>query len=272
MPHVRVGDIQICYEIVGPTNISRGPRLLYISGTGGDLRRPPNALSSPLPNHFELLTYDQRGLGRTDKPDGPYTMRQYGDDAAALLDALGWTSCHVIGVSFGGMVAQELAINHPVKVQKLVLCCTSAGGAGGASYPLHEIDHLPIEERMRLRIMRTDTRTDAAWIAAHPEDFKAMYDQALAEVRRFADAPRRAEGARWQLLARAAHDAWDRIGALDMPVLVCGGRYDGQAEPAVVEALARRIPRARLEFFEGGHGFLNQDPGAYKRISDFLRA
>jgi 3-oxoadipate enol-lactonase len=67
MPHVGAGDIEIRYEIVG-----NGPRLLYIGGTGGDLRRPPNAPSSPLRKRFELLAHDQRGLGRTDKPDGPY--------------------------------------------------------------------------------------------------------------------------------------------------------------------------------------------------------
>ena len=265
MPRVRAGDITVCYEIVG-----EGPRLLYISGTGGDLRRPPNALSSPLKAGFEVLAYDQRGLGRTDKPDGPYTMRGYGDDAAALLDALGWESCHVMGVSFGGMVAQELAISHPRKVRKLVLCCTSSGGAGGSSYPLHELERLPLEERIRLRLVRTDRRIDDAWIAAHPEDYKALYDKALADAQLFADEPRRAEGARWQLLARANHDTWARIGTLAMPVLVCGGRYDGQAEPSVVEALAKRIPSAELAFFEGGHGFLNQDPAAYRRVTQFL--
>ena len=265
MPFVTAGDLKIWYERVGS-----GPRLLYISGTGGDLRRPPNALLSPLKERFDLVAYDQRGLGRTDKPDGPYTIRQYADDAAALMEAIGWPSTHVVGVSFGGMVAQELAINHPSRIDKLVLCCCSTGGAGGSSYPLHELEHLPLEERIRLRLTRTDTRVNESWIAAHPDEYRQMYDKALSDAKLFADEPRRAEGARWQLLARAEHDTWDRIDQIRMPVLVCGGRHDGQAEPHVVETLAKRIPGAELAFFEGGHGFLNQDPQAYAKITAFL--
>lgn len=97
MPFIAVRDLQMYYETRGV-----GPRLLFISGTGGDLRRSPNAFESPLSTHFEVLVYDQRGLGRTDKPDVPYTMADYADDANALLDAVGWDRCMVMGVSFEG--------------------------------------------------------------------------------------------------------------------------------------------------------------------------
>ena len=97
MPFVSVRDIRMYYEIRG-----NGPRLLFISGTGGDLRRSPNAFDSPLPKHCEVLAYDQRGLGRTDRPDTPYTMADYAADADTLLQAVGWDHCLVMGVSFGG--------------------------------------------------------------------------------------------------------------------------------------------------------------------------
>ena len=134
MPFVTVRDINVYYEIAGA-----GPKLLFINGTGGDLRRRPNVFDSPLTQHFTVLSYDQRGLGQTDIPETPYTMADYAEDANALLDALGWQSCRVMGVSFGGMVAQEFAVRYPQRVQRLVLACTSSGGAGGASYPLHEL-------------------------------------------------------------------------------------------------------------------------------------
>ena len=265
MAYAQAGYLRIWHESAG-----RGPRLLYITGTGADLRRTSNPLRCPLTTSFELLTFDQRGLGRTDKPDGPYTMAQYAVDAALLLDAVGWDSCHVIGVSFGGMVAQELALRYPANVKKIVLCCCSTGGQGGSSYPLHELEHLSLEEKINARLTRTDKRIDEDWIAGHPNDYRAMFDKAIGDAGLFVDEPGRAEGARWQLLARAEHDTWDRIARVKGPVLVCGGKYDGQAEPAVVEALAKRISGAQLAFFEGGHGFLNQDPAAYAKIAEFL--
>ena len=143
MPFTRAGDIDICYEIEG-----EGPRVLNISGTGGDLRRRP-ALAALLGDGFTVLSYDQRGLGQTTIPDGPYSMTGYARDAAALLDALGWERSMVMGTSFGGMVAQEFAVTYPERVERLVLNCTSSGGVGNPSYPLHELQDLEPETRMR---------------------------------------------------------------------------------------------------------------------------
>ena len=108
MPFVNVRDLKMYYEIRG-----KGPRLLVISGTGGDLRRSPSIFETPIAQHFEILAYDQRGLGQTSRPDIPYTMIDYADDANALLDAVGWDRSLVMGISFGGMVAQEFALRYP---------------------------------------------------------------------------------------------------------------------------------------------------------------
>ena len=96
MPFARAGDIDIYHEFEG-----EGPRVLVISGTGGDLRRRPG-LASVLGDRFTTLSYDQRGLGQTSIPDGPYSMAGYAQDAVALLDAVGWDRCMVVGTSFGG--------------------------------------------------------------------------------------------------------------------------------------------------------------------------
>jgi 3-oxoadipate enol-lactonase len=263
MPTAKLPTIELYYERAGA-----GPPLLFISGTGGDLRVKPNVLDGPLPKAFDLLAYDQRGLGRSAKPDIDYSMADYGDDAAALMDSLGWASAKVVGVSFGGMVAQELVLRHPAKVERLVLACTSPGGAGGASYPFHEIQHLAGEARARHLIPISDTRRDEAWAAAHPEQYADFVAMGAADP--YAGEPGREMGARRQLEARALHDTWDRLSQIDCPVLIAAGRYDGIALPETQTRMAGRIPGAELRFFEGGHLFMLQDRTALPAMIEFL--
>lgn len=268
MPLVRLDDIELYYELAGT-----GPRLLFISGTGGDLRRRPGMQDSPLPRMFTLLAYDQRGLGRSGKPDRPYSMADYADDAAALMAAVGWDSARVIGVSFGGMVAQELALRHPQRVERLALACTSPGGAGGASYPLHELAGLDPAARARHMMGISDTRRDAAWVAADPVRAQAAADEMIAMARLIdGDDPVALLGARRQIEARAGHDTYDRLPSLAMPVAIFAGRHDGLARPEAQEAMQRQIPGASLRFFEGGHPFMLQDPTAFPAMVEFLRA
>ena len=264
MPTAQIGAVELYYERAGA-----GPPLLFISGTGGDLRAKPNVFDGPLAKSFDLVGYDQRGLGRSSKPDHDYTMADYADDAAGLLDALGWASAKVVGVSFGGMVAQELALRHPAKVERLVLACTSPGGAGGASYPFHEIQHLKGEARAKVLIPIGDTRRDDAWAAANPDTYAQFV--ALGSADPFAGEPGREMGARRQLEARAAHDTWDRLHQIACPVLIAAGRYDGVALPATQERMAGRIPGAQLQFFEGGHLFMIQDRTAVPAMVGFLQ-
>lgn len=264
MPLAKIGDIEIYHERTG-----EGPRLLFISGTGGDLRAKPNVFDGPLPKHFDLLAYDQRGLGRSSKPDRRYAMSDYADDAAGLMRAVGWGSALVIGISFGGMVAQELAINHPHMVEGLVLACTTPGGTGGSSYPFHEIEHMKGEARARHMIPISDRRHDAPWAAAHAEQYAKMVEIAAADP--YADEPGMAVGRHRQLEARATHDTWDRLGEIRCPTLVASGRYDGIAPPETGAAMANRIPGSTFRLFEGGHLFVLQDREAFPAMIRFLK-
>jgi 3-oxoadipate enol-lactonase len=261
VPYLEVGNLRLHYRRDG-----RGQRLLFISGTGGDLRTSPGVFESPLARDFDLLAYDQRGLGQTDQPGGPYTMADYANDAAGLLDGIGWDDALVMGVSFGGMVAQEFALRHPQKVNRLVLACTSAGGAGGASYPLQEFAALPFEERFFRQLSISDVRQTPEWQQANPAAVERMLGWARSAQTLGADDPDRTRGAALQLEARAKHDTWARLAQLDMPVLLCGGRFDGIAPLANMQAMAARIPAAELRIYEGGHLFLMQDRRAYADI------
>lgn len=294
---VTVNGIDICHELHGPED---GDRVLLISGTGADLRSDPARDRHPLVRAgFRVLMYDQRGLGRTSKPEGPYSMEGYADDAAALLDAVGWPSAHVVGISFGGMVAQHVVLRHPGRVRRLVLACTSSGGAGGSSFDLLAIADLPPAERERIALSVMDSRNDFSthpptiapglgpWLAAAatalarrtdpPGDpaGKAASDPTdptdpTAAAAEAAAAAAAARGARLQLEARAHHDTWDRLAGVSHPTLVIGGRYDRQAPPENLERLTHRLPDARLVLCDGGHLFMIQDPTAWPTITAFL--
>ena len=196
-------------------------------------------------------------------------MADFARDAAALLDHIGWDTANVFGISFGGMVAQELAVTSPERIERLVLSCTSPGGAGGSSYPLDVLGTLPLDEQIQTWTRHLDVRFDDAWLAEHPGD------RAIAEfVRMRLAAPKTDEQRRgeWmQVVARRGHDVWARLGCITSPTLVVCGAYDGLAPPSNSEAIAGRIPSAQLRSFEGGHLFVYQDPQALPDITEFLR-
>jgi 3-oxoadipate enol-lactonase len=265
VPFADLGGHPFHYERRG-----KGAPLLLIGGTGGDLRRPETQFGGPLAQHFDLLTYDQRGLGQSWKGDGPFTMADYADDAARLMEAVGWSAADVLGISFGGMVAQELVLRHPKRVRRLILCCTASGGAGGSSFAYHELLKLAPAEMAALKVRISDIRRDDAWIRDNPATWQMLLSMALADP--FRDERGHVEGAARQLAARARHDTCERLPDITAAVMVMGGHYDGIAKPEVVTALAERIPGARLRFFHCGHLFMLEDRDAYPAMMEFLGA
>ena len=244
-------------------------RCCNIGGTGGDLRRPPSPFAWPGAERFDQVAYDHRGLGRSraGDPQAQPTMADFAADALALVDHLGWQRFSLIGISFGGMVAQEIAIRAGERVRRLVLACTSSGGAGGASAPLHEILALAPALRAERLIELLDTRTR--------EDPRCGPSCGALFAPLTARAARRPPGGwRWRASSRRAASTtrgrdWARSRA---PTLVAAGRYDGLAPPENSRALAGAIAGARLEIFDGGHPFLLQDPAAWRVVGDFLLA
>ena len=262
MPTTRLNGIDLYWESSGD-----GPPLLFFNGSGSTIERM-RPLLSVYQQRFEVLIHDQRGLGRTGIPPGPYTMAEYAADAIALVDHLGWDRIRVVGVSFGGMVAQEFAVTVPDRVERLALLCTSPGGDGGASYPLHELRDLPADERAAVGMTIMDTRFTTKWLADHPAD--RMFADAMAANAGAQPGSEQERGELAQLDARRGHDVWDRLHRISSPTIVAAGRYDGIAPPSNSENIASRIPDARLRIYEGGHGFFAQDPTALPEILDFL--
>ena len=246
-----------------------GPRLLFCNGSGTTLRAV-GALLDVVAARFDLLAWDYRGLGRSVPLGGPYTVADLAADAAGLLQVAGWDSCRVLGVSFGGMVAQELAATHPQRVERLALACTSAGGGGGSSYPLQRLQELPPQQRAGAQLKLADSRWDERWLEAHPAD-RALAE-ALTAAGRDQQGPAAAAACRAQLQARAGHDVWDRLEAVSCPALVGYGHYDQIAPARNSTAIASRLRGAELRGYEGGHLFLVQDPAALPQYQAFLQA
>ena len=261
MPFIEVNDVQLYYERHG-----EGPPLLHLSGSGADLRRSePDR--SPLNKHFEVLHYDQRGLGQATKTGGPFTMAHYADDAAALMTAVGWDRANVFGTSFGGMVGLEFAIRHPERLRRLVLNCTSPGGSL-PSFPIEELEKMDVEAAIEVKLGLLDNRWDPGKDDPIP-GLGSQYDTIIERARK-PRAPQDQAGYLLQLAARANHDVSRRLDKIVTPTLVCAGEYDDQAPLQNSIALVDGIADAELRVFQGGHLFLRQDRSAFPTIIDWL--
>lgn len=262
MPMFERDGFTINYQCTGS-----GPRVLFFNGSGATLESS-SLLINALAKDLQVLAHDQRGLGRTSIPDGPYTMADYAADGAALLDHVGWDACAVVGISFGGMVAQEFAVTYPERVTRLVLMCTSAGGAAGSSYPLHELARLSPNERAAKGALLTDTRFTPQWLADHPADAEMVrLRNQQAAIPKSPDVIR---GERLQLMARIGHDVSTRLHQVTAPTFVTAGRYDGIAPVSNSEEIVARIPDATMSVYDGGHMFSAQDRRAISDIRAFI--
>lgn len=249
----------------------QGEPLLFLQGTASDLRRQPGILDSLLTESFDVLVYDQRGSGQTDKPKQVYTMADYAEDAAAILEVVGWSSAHIVGYSFGGMVAQELAIRYPERIKSLSLVACTAGGKGGSSYPIEKFMLKPSLESSRRHIEVADTTFTAQW----QQENKPSAGQRIAKhyqyTTEFIDEAQAMEGLTRQLEARAKHNTYDRLHLISARTLVLAGANDGQAPMEFQRNMAEKMPNAVFKTMVGSHFMLNESDQVYKFIKQHVQ-
>jgi pimeloyl-ACP methyl ester carboxylesterase len=254
----RVEDIELHYEERGA-----GMPLLLIGGipaVADDWR----ALSVPLSAKRRVIAFDNRGSGRSTATAGPYSTEQLAADAAGLLDRLGVRRADVFGVSLGGMVAQELALGWPERVDRLILGCTHAGLANAAPQP---------RETARAFSLETDDWAERMR-ALGPLAFTAGYDQGLLDA--FIEKKSRdlqdPIGYQGQIDAALGHDTYDRLGEIASPTLVVTGDEDRVISPLSSNVLHEAIPSSRLVEIDGaGHLFFIEKPEqTIELIEDFL--
>lgn len=269
MPFMQKKNLKIYFEIHG-----KGDPLLFIPGTASDLRQGKNIFSSELVKHFNVLSFDPRGIGQSNSPDPHPTMLTYAQDIHDLLHYIGWQKCFVIGESFGGMIAQELAINFPKKVKKLVLAVTSSGGGGGSSFPYHRyhLNKMSPEEKADFFVHCGDLRMkNHSHTKKEKAAFLAQYKMYLQVFKLAKKNPNAALFSQRQVNARKQHNTYDRLPQLMMPTYICAGKFDNTAPIKNQLALLKQIKQARLSIFTGSHAVLWQDPLAFKSIVEFLK-
>jgi 3-oxoadipate enol-lactonase len=262
MPFAETGPVKLYYESHG-----RGPAVLLVMGLGMTLggwwRTVP-----VLARAFRVLTFDNRGIGRSDSPALPYSVAQMADDAIAVLDAAGEQRAHVYGISLGGMVAQELALRHPDRVRALVLGATTPGGSRAVLAGVPALGFFS-----RAAVMAPEEALWAAVPYTYAEATRRRHAQRIAQDIahrvRFPPAPS-AYG--HQVAAAAMHSTFDRLGEIAAPTLVVHGEQDAVVPPQHARLLADAIHGAELRLWPGaGHLYVTDEPHADREIARFLR-
>lgn len=257
MPKAKINGITIDYMVEG-----QGEPLIMIIGLGSDQSnwRLQTALFK---KYYRTITFDNRGVGKSEKPNGPYTIKMLSDDTIGLMDHLGIEKAHILGVSMGGMIAQELAINHPERVEKLVLGCTFARRDETSGFS-PEINKALETYEGSLRDMVNLRRLASVFIDLSFN--KGSYRVTLLPLMKTVVRLSTINGFAEQLGAILTHDAADRLGKIKAPTLVMAGTDDRVVKPVSSEVIANLVPKAKLVKIKGGsHGFSGEMSNEFNR-------
>jgi pimeloyl-ACP methyl ester carboxylesterase len=261
MPYARNGSLRVYYESAG-----QGPPVLLIMGQGMSLEAGWRTVAA-LSDRFRVLSFDNRDVGRSDRAVLPYVVSQLARDAVAVLDAAGERRAHVYGISLGGMIAQEVALQHRDRVRSLVLGATTAGGPKA----------VPMNTRVLTFYARAGAMgaEEAEW-AAVPYSYacrtRRHHGDRIAEdiARRLRYSPDTVSYLH-QVAAAATHSTQARLGEIAAPTLVVHGAQDQLQAPSNAQLLASAIPGAELAIWpDAGHLYVTDEPEADRAIARFF--
>lgn len=264
MATANVNGCNIYYEVHG-----QGNPLVLIMGLRRNLEwwyRQIPALS----RHFQVIAFDNRGAGRSDKPVMEYSMRLFADDTAGLMDVLDIKTAHILGISMGGYIAQELALNYPDKIKRLVLGCTGCGGDRAVTMSPERMEKFTANKGLNPEeILRKDMDIYFSddYVGQHPEKIEEFVEISMRYYQP-ADAFFR------QFDACLRHDTGDRLDQIDVPTLVMTGDDDPLVPPQNSHVLKDLIAGAGLSVFAGGrHCFFIEKAERFNReVADFFIA
>ena len=255
MPSASVNGIDINYRLEGD-----GPEtIVLINGLADDLETWVLQLDDLLGAGYRVLRFDNRGVGQTSKPAGPYTSRMLADDAKALVDELGLMDFHLLGVSMGGMISQEYALNYGGDLRTLTLACTYAAPGPFCSrmfamwHDMAPVNGVPF-------IMRDVT----LWAFTVPF-FEEREDEAKEFEAEMAAMDMSVEAYLAQLNVIQTHDTTGRLDRISAPTLVIAGEEDILIPVSLSKRLQEQIPGADWATTKGGHACMWEHPGEFNR-------
>ncbi len=260
MPKVEVAGREFHYERAGS-----GEPLLLIQGMSGTHVSWGQAFKGALEESFDVVAFDNRGIGLSAPVDGPFTIVEMAEDTASLLEALGLESAHVVGISMGGMIAQELALAEPARLRSLSLGCSYCGGPGSQLMPEGNLQKLVAGMASGDR----DKAIRAGYEVNLSPAFRADESTYTAFHAMATSVPAAKATIELQAQAIFGHDTSGRLGEIEVPTLILHGTVDGVLPFPNGELIASLMPAARFEVFEGvGHMFWWEQP---QRSAELIR-
>jgi pimeloyl-ACP methyl ester carboxylesterase len=264
MPKVKVGDINMYYEVHG-----KGEPLVFIAGFTSSLEvwRPVIPIFS---RDYQLVIFDNRGAGRSDAPDIPYTVEMMADDLASLLDAIGIKKAHIRGASMGGGIAQVFALRHPKRVVSLILECTLC--AGPQAIPAAAEDTEALFKQSMMPPEESTLRKTA--LLGVTQEFAEKNPQIIKQlVEYMQQRPASTIGVMRQFqAARAYHGTYESLPEIKVPTLIVHGDADRLVPVENARILASRISNSELVIFKNtAHFMLEAGDELNRIILDFLR-
>jgi len=257
---IKANGVELYYEMTGA-----GPHLVLIEGLGVSTWIWEKQVSA-LSKHFTTMVYDNRGVGKSEKPAGPYSISLMADDLAALLDSLKLSPAHILGISMGGFIAQDFALRYPAKVDRLILVATSAGGP----------DHVPMAPDVLALMFAADGQprdlTRRKLALAYSDSFmqKSGEVEHLIDLRLADPQPPAAYMA--QAMAGAAFNLSEKVQQIKAPTLIMAATGDRLVPVANARNLNKKIPHSRLKIYNGyGHQFFVENADEFNHdVINFL--
>lgn len=266
MPKAPVNGISMYYEVQG-----KGVPLVLIQGFAGD-HQAWFFQTSVFKKYYKVITFDNRGIGRSGRSGEAYSIKTMADDVIGLMDSLHIDKAHILGLSLGGIVAQEIAISYPERVIKLILGSTFTGKEIGDAHP-EVMKVLGVQEGSPdVDIRNIDFKKLMNFMVSSAFN-RWLFRMVLVPLSKYSMRSVDAEGALRQLQSVADYDTLDRLQLIKAPTLVLTGTGDRIVSPSKSDLIASKIANARLVKVKGGsHAFFMEMRGKFnKEVLEFLR-